>query len=69
VVLLQLNFQEEGRRKKEEGLSTLLNLKRYDTDFDRKQFGYKPPDLSVERERSSEFSSQAPGFISRIAIS
>jgi NADPH:quinone reductase-like Zn-dependent oxidoreductase len=33
-----------------------------DRDFDRKQFGHKPPDSSVEGEKSS----QAPGFISGV---
>jgi hypothetical protein len=36
--------------------------------FDRKQPGYKPPDSFVEREKSSESSLLAPGFISGVAF-
>ncbi|CAA9308014.1 hypothetical protein AVDCRST_MAG84-588 [uncultured Microcoleus sp.] len=35
---------------------------------DRKKFCYKSPEASVEREKSFESSSQAPGLVSEVAF-
>ena len=44
--------------------SLIFNLK----SINRKQLAYKRPDSFVEREKSSESSSRAPGFISGLAF-